>query len=987
MKATQLYLLLLLSCINVVHAQKPFFKNFSVSNGLPSSNAYYVTQDNNGYIWIATDAGVSRFDGKEFSTYTTRNGLTDNEVLQIHQDSSERLWFMTLNGKLSFYEHEQFFNEDSFHRTVKKDIVSFSYSLSEDKSGNVYTVISRGPVVKIGINDSIDYLYMDGYAKYHTWIYNDQLYVLSASGIYKINDAFTSYELLVPFNLNKHALRACTYNGNIIFAYGNDIYEYNSKNNALKLISALNNTYITSLTAFRNNEIWVGTKNGVLRFEDDTALKKGKYQRYLSGLTITSALLDREKNMWFTTLEEGVFFTPSIQITNYKNLLKESKVTSLFKDANNTLWIGSIKNNYAAYYNGQIKNYKLQINDREDEVANIYGSDNHNIWITSKTSILNVKYDSNRKIVDSRYLPYWANDVYITPNQNFWLGSSACWVLPFDDIEKNLSTTLNPRIINYNPKAKKVIQFTVNCFEKGYGNELYVGCKDGLYAINLTTTKVSSVHEKSEYLSGEITALKTFGNNRLLIGTAINGLIVLDADNNIKQTLALNKLSSNRIATIYVENDSTIWVGTYRGLDKIITYDDEYHVSNFTQEVGIGSITVNDIEIIDDDIFIGSNQGLIKVKKNIENKQVSPLVYISEISVDGKKTSPQNLKVKHSYNSFYVKLNAISFRDIESIKYYYKIEEQDKGWLRTYSPYINFASLSPGRYTIAVKAINALGIESDVKSIQFTILPPFWRTWWFYTSLLITTAVIIYIILHVKTKYMKRKFELERNNFRIEKERLELEKNLIELEQKTSRLQMNPHFIFNALNTIKSYYTDNQSDLGNIYTNKFAKLLRLILETEESFTTLDIEIEIITLYLELIQIRYNDAFSFNITMKDSIIPEELLVPSMLLQPFIENSVIHGIAPKKGHGCINVTFFQKQDMLYCVIDDDGIGRDAAAAINKNVEHISKATELVKSRLGMLSKNSKEKSGLIIEDKMVDGIATGTRVTITLPYKTI
>lgn len=966
------------------YTQKPFFKNFSVANGLPSSNVYYITQDTKGYIWIATDAGVSRFDGIEFKTYTTQDGLSDNEVLQIHQDSFGRLWFMTLNGRLSFYKNDEFIDENYFKGAKKTNTSSFSYSLSEDKKGNVYTVINRGPVIKITSNDSIEYLHINDNLKYYTWITGDEVYVLSVSGIYKIDKSFSSYKLLIPFNLNKHALRACTYNNNIIFAYGTGIYEYHIKKNELKLLSAINHTYITSLTTL-NKEIWVGTKDGVLKFADREALKNSKYQRYLSGLTVTSILQDREKNLWFTTLEKGVFFTPSIHITNYNNLIEKNKVTSLYKDVNNKLWIGSIKNSYATYDSGYIRNYKLQQNGREDDIVNIRGSGKNNIWIVSKTSTLNITNDANGKVLRHRYLPYWANDIFVDSEENFWLGSSACWLLPLQSVNNKLSSTINPSIINYNSNSKKILPYTVNCFERGANHNLYIGCKNGLYSIDIKTKELSSWREKFADLGGEITALKLL-NEDLLVGTSINGLLILDSNKNIKKIPAFNKLSSNRITTIHIENDSTLWIGTYRGLDKLIVRDTTYLVSNFTQEVGIGSITVNDIEIIDEHVFIGSNEGLIRVNKNIENKQAPPLIYISEVSVDGQIVSTDNLNIKHSYNSMFIKVNAISFRDIEAIKYYYKIEEHDKGWLPTYSTYINFASLRSGNYTVCVKAINSLGIESDVKRIQFSVLQPFWKTWWFYTLILASLSSIVYAVFHIKTKFVKRKFELERNNFRMEKERLELEKNLVELEQKTSRLQMNPHFIFNALNTIKSYYVDNKSDLGNRYTNKFAKLLRLILEAEESFTTLDVEIEIIQLYLELTQIRYQDKFSFEINIQH-LIPEDTLVPSMLLQPFVENSVIHGLAPRKGRGHIAINFEVRGDMLYCIIDDNGIGRKAAGQISKNAEHVSKATELVNSRLEMLSRNSKAKAHMIIEDKMADNIATGTKVTIIIPYKNV
>lgn len=965
--------------LNVAWAQKPFYKNYSTANGLPSSNAYYINQDKQGYIWVATDIGVSRFDGISFENYTTKNGLPDNEVLQVYADSNNRIWFMSLKGRLSYFSNDSIIN--SFKGDAISAKASFLYSFVNDEEGNVYTLTSKGPLLKIDKEGVLSTLNIESDAKFYMWLHKNHLYILASDGIYKVDKDFNKVDVLIKIDMRKHALRASLIKDDLLFAYGRKIYKYSIGNNRIDSVTTLNNKFysITALTVNNEDEIWVGTKNGALLYNGIHALREEKKLHYLKGFTVTSILKDREYNLWFSTIEEGIFFTPSIDILSYKELLKEPRVTSLYKDNKNNLWIGSMKNNYAILSKKGFRNYQLKYNERADNIINIKGFKGHGVWITSNSSILNINNSHNR------YLPYWANDILIT-DSIFWLGATACWKLPTQSAIKLLNEDIKPQVVNNNRQVKKVLNAYVNCFLQRSNGEVLIGTKNGLYKSSANYDTIPLSVQGNNKLLDEITDLCELNDKNILVGTTINGLLILDTALNIDNNISLANLSSSRITTILVENDSTIWIGTYRGLDKISIHKNEWAVRNFTQEMGLGTLTVNDVEIIDDYIYVGSNNGLIKLsKKNADNKQTQPLLHISDVSIDGEKRFAKNIEIKHSYQSFQVKFNAISFKDIEAVKYYYRIKERDNIWYETKTPVVNYSSLYPGIYTLQVKAVNTSGIESNIENLKFSVLPPFWETWWFYLLASITAIAILYLIVHLKSRYMKKQFELERANFRIERERLEMERNMIELEQKASRLQMNPHFIFNALNTIKSYYVDDDSTLGNKYINKFAKLLRLILENEDSFTTLDLEIELLTLYLDLFKIRYKDNFNFNIKVADEINIEELSVPSMLLQPFVENAVIHGLAPKKGKGYINITFEKSGNMLRCIIEDDGIGRHAASQINKNIEHNSKAIVLIQNRLQILSQSSGEKCSLSIEDKVDEGAPSGTKVTITIPFK--
>ncbi len=199
---------------------------------------------------------------------------------------------------------------------------------------------------------------------------------------------------------------------------------------------------------------------------------------------------------------------------------------------------------------------------------------------------------------------------------------------------------------------------------------------------------------------------------------------------------------------------------------------------------------------------------------------------------------------------------------------------------------------------------------------------------------------------------------------------------------------MNPHFIFNALNTIKGYYTSAQPQAGSQFVNKFAKLLRLILEYSNKYIPLDQEVDLLRLYLELSQIRYPDLIDYKIHIDPKLQTQDFSLPSMLLQPFVENAIIHGLVPKGKPGCIDISFQQEGNLLVCAIRDNGIGRDNSKKINKPESHRSLATQITEDRLRILNQGLEVTQPFAIQDLRDEaGTAKGTLVIIKTPLKKI
>lgn len=228
------------------------------------------------------------------------------------------------------------------------------------------------------------------------------------------------------------------------------------------------------------------------------------------------------------------------------------------------------------------------------------------------------------------------------------------------------------------------------------------------------------------------------------------------------------------------------------------------------------------------------------------------------------------------------------------------------------------------------------------------------------------------------------------NRNKEKQQKILLQKQLAEFEHKALHLQMNPHFVFNCLAAISSFIMQNGKEDAMKYLSKFSKLMRLTLEfSKESVITIDKEIEALQNYLELEQLRFNQKFDFEIN-KDSDIEDDTAIPTLLLQPYVENAIIHGVAPKYGKGLIKINFSQKEEQLICTIEDDGVGIESSRELKKNSVHAHKsmALEISKKRLETLEKIENKKVNLEIEElKSENGKTVGTRITLKLPLNFI
>ena len=471
----------------------------------------------------------------------------------------------------------------------------------------------------------------------------------------------------------------------------------------------------------------------------------------------------------------------------------------------------------------------------------------------------------------------------------------------------------------------------------------------------------------------------------MFIGTLGSGIWCANLDQ-VNRLKPLNNsfLSSFNVYQLLVD-DNTIWIGSEKGLDLLKFNNNEItnskHFNANDGFIGIETSLNTAIKTQDNLFWFGTKNGITKyTPANNVSRTTKPAVFFENIAIENQDIESLNnpiisktLQLNPLQNSCSFTYKTVDLNYPDRIQYQWKLNDETSNWSTLNS--INFANLTPGEYTFSVVSKNADKQVSKPLQFRFFIDKPIYKKTWFIIA---CVAIFLLLVLIVTTNYIQQ--IKKKNKEKINK--LTLENHLITLEQKALQLQMNPHFIFNVLNGIKALGNKNNTQDLNKTISQFSSLLRGILHNsrQEEINLLE-EIETLKNYIELEQRMASISFNYSIENEvESIDLEEILVPPMLLQPFIENSIKHGFTGKTKAPKIIIRFAIKKHFLHCSILDNGIGFNQTQKINGN--HKSVAIEITRERIKSLSKYSTLEISEITKENNV----IGTKVSIKIPLKT-
>jgi len=390
---------------------------------------------------------------------------------------------------------------------------------------------------------------------------------------------------------------------------------------------------------------------------------------------------------------------------------------------------------------------------------------------------------------------------------------------------------------------------------------------------------------------------------------------------------------------------------------------------------GLAYKEINDILLLEDKIYLATLKGLVLLPLNLTNEnKIPPSIDILNISAGSKTFDDwKNIEVNYGNQNLKIKFISTAFRSRGKFYYQYRVNNYSNQWIQLSSttPEVTIPFLPSGDFVFEVMAVNEDGITStESAKINIHVNAPYWEKWWFYTLLFLLSAGIVFIISIFRIRFLKQKARA---------------KNKVLLSQLTAlKAQMNPHFLFNTLNSIQALILEKDIKSANYYLSRFSTLTRKILAASDSNSiSLEEEISILELYLEMEKLRFGDDFKFEIINKAD---SHLQIPSMIIQPYVENALKHGLLHKKGEKYLSVRFQKNNDKLICQIEDNGVGREKAMEIKnrQKQQHVSFASQAIEKRIALLNETRSEKIILKIIDKKEGDLPVGTLITIEIPF---
>lgn len=965
-------LILLFFLLNKIHSQELFFCSSNLN--LPSLETYHILQDSKGFIWITTDAGLCRLDGTTLNTYTVKDGISENVVFKSYEDKNGKIWFNTLSGYFFYYEKEKFY---SIAANSQLEKICKPYPLSSFFIGNKDTLYAATPsfpgILKIPpknnykniLNDTSMIHFCNRFINTNNIDKNE---AIMGSGGLSTNNKDSTY--IVSCNNN---FITTSFKGIRIF-YGNEWRGVSDKEGNLylpsgkkiTLIRKVDNTIeyfdfpneIIYINQDKEGDLWIGTRKGGGYLYKNANLKS-KPIRFLRSLSISSVLLDREGSVWTSTLEKGIFQSLSKNVLCI-NIQGDNATT--FNKKNDELTITfSSKNIMSVYKNDSIYNNRQFLNTLPNNcnLENVF-IHNNKLFFSSQLGLFCLD-SKNKFLLKFDNISSLKGFYKIGKDTLLIINTSAVFLFYKDEIVKKIQLPFST-MSSIQLKDKTILIYSRN----NYGISEYKNgtIKTYLKEYSQLKTRINSIIED------------TVGN--LWIATNQNGIFCFTVK---KKLLKLNNntdLLNNKVNAFTIDDVGNLWAGTNEGLIKImyLTNLEKITIHAFNKSNGLPTTQIEKLIAFNNKIWCASKENLFYFESSkLKLNTTAPFIEIKSIAINNKNYNLRDTPTfNYNQNNIRFQSTLISYKNLEKREFLYKLNGYDKEWHLSTTGDIQYTNLNSGVYTYSIYGLNNDKVKSKTPAtFTFIIKNPFWLTWWFISILVICLILCIFTII----KFWKNKIEKR------EKEKTITNQKIAQLQMTAIRAQMNPHFLFNAICSIQHYIIKNNNVQSYNYLSKFSLLIRNILDnSKEDYISIEQEVTTLKLYIELEQIRFKQPFQAIIDI-DKNVEMDFEIPTMLIQPYVENAIWHGLMPKKTKGCLWVLIKKDANLLKISIKDNGVGR----SINTNVfskAHESKGMLLTKERLEAMEIKYKKNFDLKITDlKDSQGNSEGTEVTITIP----
>jgi ligand-binding sensor domain-containing protein/two-component sensor histidine kinase len=1014
-----------------------WFHTLDADKGLTQSYNWYVCHDSEGFVWISSLSGLSRFDGQQVRLYSAVQGDStsldgENIYSEFFEDKRQDIWFST-PGAVHCYLRQ----EDRFRH----------FDLLDDK----------GSVI-------------DGEYRVHFLEKDSFLWVGTGKAVYRFDIHHSKKPAQLVTETTQFKCRMDTSaDGSVrrLFAFGMseglEIHEIRSGARSGPVRHLFAGDFIREVIPENRERIWVATgKTGLAVYDPDftEVLQKwpdfagnpvapvlwgkryillvvrgkgifvidreqgGVQQvdcRFIDGnenaiASFKNAYLDRYDNLWISDESRGVHYA-NLNKTRFRSIPKHPGATnnnyaywSLAEDSRGHIWAG-VSPGGIFHLDPQGKllhRYTHRAGDPHslpsDWVRNLLLDADNTLWAATSGGL--ARFDPQRRrfqIIPTVRGKTDGQYVYLHRHK---ASGKLLAVSENEGIFEVKNTPAGPQLVNIWPASY------------GSGQTLFEDRSGRLYAVyNSSSIRVFAVEQDRLVPLDSIPA-----------GGLVNGFYEDDCDDALYFATSFGLVKANRqqpgnalfsytetnglpgklIGAMAAGADRKLWLGTGHGLavfqgDSIRAFSladgaqsTEFHITAAMKRAN-------------GDLWFGGTEGITIVPGGNDARPSGPAPRVLLTGIRINDAAPDSLRCRQTgatsiprlreivlpyhENTISLEFVAIEYSDPSANRLWYRLEGRDDHWVavdKGAAGFARYAKLPHGKYRFLVMAASSNGVTGEPKEVlQITVEPPWYLTWW--AKLLATLSIlgILYAFYRYRIdrlEMLRKEAEFKQKEAEYRQREAENRQQMAETETAILRLQMNPHFIFNSMNSINAFMLKHDIDTASDYLGRFADLMRAILNlaAKPSIPVSD-EIELLEKYLRTEAMRFEKSFSYTFDVDPDIDPDDTVVPTMILQPFVENAIWHGLLNKNGAGHIRIGFKNRDGQLVCSVEDDGIGREAARRIKNGASvHGSKALAITRRRLELLQAETGADAGYQIEDLYhADGQAAGTRIEVHLP----
>jgi len=971
------------------------FRHFTTDDGLPSSEVYTVLEDQEGYIWVGTDNGVARFDGYSFEVFDSDDGLGDVVVFYLIMDDHGTIWAGTYSGKVYYFNNGQFVefaHNDQLEKVRAGN--EMVHLLDINPAGDLIFRLRYSGLIKVSETGEVAWL-SDGDS--------DTFYLYAPleeeQGLFDI-PSFVRFYPTSMTNGREGFKRSCS------FMVGNGaewqkcgelvLLPYSSSNKPIPAVTTMKNDLLAIVSqksislispnqeplVFPNKiiginqairisdtEIWLLVENGIglIRATFTADYSSMKSEKIFADASFSLGVFDSKGGLWLGSTDEGLFYCPStIQKKYVKNANDKMISIELLKED--------------VFYSGSTKGKIFFFNDSLSEVS-LEVLRNFSITLPVHTIV----YDSMTQLVMTSNYHFKHSEKAGSENpiegKLFYNkdGSGATSIFVFNKTVESLNSkyllTNKVKFGVFDAESQEISLFnrnnlngdhTVESIIEAANGKYLLGTLTGIKEVDLKSSENSAVpyHINVPELQQRVSQIISLQKGSTAFGTRGNGVVIISP----QDTFVIGEsdgLASDMVRNLHQSDDGTIWVSTLNGLSKVELTEDTFKLRTFRTENGLIDNEVHMVDTYGDAVFLATSGGIQRfIEQPINTDSPQPVIRL--LTADGDTLPVRGrMDLGSGYHSVNIDYSTINHRLGSNINYRYRLDDGED-WSFTQQRTVSFARLGAGTFNFSVHSQNEDGLWSDETRLTIDIPKKWYNTVYAWGGLTFLLGTIIFGFFYVRDQRRKKDQDFI---FQISK-----------LEHEALHARMNPHFVFNCLNSIQNFVLENDTRSAATYLSRFSSLIRQILRSSvHGKHTLKEEIEMLEKYLDLEKLRFKTAFTHKITVDPALDPDAISLAPLLVQPFVENAIVHGMKGRKRGGRISVEYSGSSHLLKVTVTDNGIGIHRELPKKKD----SMGMDITLQRLGMMNHGGETKSGMTISSIYTEkGEVAGTKVELAI-----